>query len=196
MAAHRLKFLSICGSLRHGSYNAAVERALPGLAPEGVAIEAAPWIGDIPLYNQDVKDDDGIPAPVETLAKLIREADGIVIVTPEYNYSIPGVLKNAIDWVSRAEPQPFRNKPVLLQSASVSLLGGVRAQNHLRQVMVYVEAHVFNRPEVLVASVAGRVDETTGELTDEDTRKLIRKQLAGFVDFVHRIAARTSANAA
>ena len=195
MAARRLKFLSICGSLRRGSYNAAVERALPGLAPDGVTIEAAPWIGVIPLYNQDVKDDEGIPQPVERLADLVRAADGIIIVTPEYNYSIPGVLKNGLDWVSRVEKQPFRNKPVVLQSASASLLGGIRAQNHLRQVMVYLEAHVFNKPEVLVASAAKRIDEATGDLTDEDTRDLIRKQLAAFTDFAERIVA-APANAA
>ncbi len=153
-----------------------------------MAITAAPWIGDFPLYNWDVQQEDGFPAPVQRLARLIREADAAIIVTPEYNYSVPGVLKNAIDWVSRVPDQPFRNKPVLLQSASTSRLGGIRAQNHLRQVMVFVEALVFNKPEVLVAQAAERVDETTGQLTDEATRELIRKQLAAFVTFVHRVA--------
>ena len=191
--ADRLKFLSICGSLRRGSYNAAIERALPALAPDGVEIAAAPWIGDFPLYNADVQEEDGFPYPVERLAGLIREADAAILVTPEYNYSMSGVIKNAIDWVSRVPDQPFKNKPVLLQSASVSLLGGIRAQNHLRQVMVYVEALVFNKPEVLVAKAGERIDETTGELTDEATRKLIRKQLSGFVDFVHRVAKQPAA---
>lgn len=185
--AERLKFLSICGSLRRGSYNAAVQRALPGLAPQGVEIGEAPWIGDFPLYNWDVQQDEGFPEPVERLAGLMRAADGIIIVSPEYNYSIPGVLKNAIDWVSRLPDQPFRNRPVLLQSASISLLGGVRAQNHLRAVMVFVEAIVFNKPEVMIAQAASRVDETTGELTDDATRALIRQQLAGFADFVRRL---------
>lgn len=187
--AERLKFLSICGSLRRGSYNAAVQRALPTLAPRGVEITSAPWIGDFPLYNWDVQQDEGFPAPVEGLAGLIRAADGVILVTPEYNYSIPGVLKNAIDWLSRLPDQPFRNRPVLLQSASSSLLGGVRAQNHLRHVMVFVEALVFNKPEVMIAQAASRVDETTGELTDDATRDLIRQQLAGFADFVRRLQA-------
>ena len=185
--AERLKFLSICGSLRRGSYNAAVQRALPALAPNDVEITAVPWLGDFPLYNWDVQQEDGFPEPVKRLERMIRESDGVIFNTPEYNYSIPGVLKNAIDWVSRLPDQPFRNKPVLLQSASISLLGGVRAQIHLRLVMVFVEAIVFDKPEVMVAQAMDRVDETTGELTDEPTRDLIRQQLAGFGDFVRRL---------
>jgi chromate reductase len=183
-----MKFLSICGSLRRGSYNAALERALPGLAPDGVEITPAPRIGDIPLYNWDIQQDYGFPEPVQRLGRLIRAADAVIVVTPEYNYSVPGVLKNAIDWVSRLSDQPFRNKPVLLQSASTSLLGGVRAQGHLRQVMVFVEANVFTKPEVMVAQAAERVDAMTGQLTDAATRKLIRQQLAAFTEFVRRVA--------
>jgi chromate reductase len=185
--ANRLKFLSICGSLRRGSYNAAVQRALPALAPNDVEITAVPWLGDFPLYNWDVQQEDGFPEPVKRLERMIRESDGVIFNSPEYNYSIPGVLKNAIDWVSRLPDQPFRNKPVLLQSASISLLGGVRAQIHLRLVMVFVDAIVFDKPEVMVAQAMDRVDETTGELTDEPTRDLIRKQLVGFADFVRRL---------
>ncbi len=185
--AERLKFLSICGSLRRGSYNAAVQRALPGLAPNDVEITAVPWLGDFPLYNWDVQEEEGFPEPVKRLERMIRGSDGVIFNTPEYNYSIPGVLKNAIDWVSRLPDQPFRNKPILLQSASISLLGGVRAQIHLRLVMVFVDAIVFDKPEVMVAQAMDRVDETTGELTDEPTRDLIRQQLAGFADFVRRL---------
>ncbi len=185
--AERLKFLSICGSLRRGSYNAAVQRALPALAPNDVEITAVPWLGDFPLYNWDVQEEEGFPEPVRRLERMIRASDGVIFNTPEYNYSIPGVLENAIDWVSRLPDQPFRNKPILLQSASISLLGGVRAQIHLRLVMVFVEAIVFDKPEVMVAEAMDRVDETTGELTDETTRDLIRKQLAGFADFVRRL---------
>ncbi len=187
----RLNLLSICGSLRHGSYNAAIERTLPGLAPAGVGVQHAPWLGDFPLYNMDVQQDDGFPEPAKRLGDLIRRADGVIFVTPEYNYSLPGVLKNAIDWVSRLPEQPFRRKPVLIQSASTSLLGGARAQYHLRQVMVFVEALPFNRPEVMVPQVQNKIDEATGELTDDATRDLIRTQLNAFADFVreHGIAA-------
>lgn len=181
---NRLNLLSICGSLRHGSYNAAIERALPGLAPANAGIHAAPWLGDFPLYNMDVQQEAGFPEPAKHLGDLIRGAHGIIFVTPEYNYSLPGVLKNAIDWVSRLPEQPFRQKPVLIQSASTSLLGGVRAQYHLRQVMVFVEALPFNRPEVMVAQAQNKIDEATGELTDDATRDLIRTQLAAFAEFV------------
>jgi chromate reductase len=148
-----------------------------------MTITAAPSIAPIPPYNADVQAD-GFPEPVTALAEAIRRADGVIIVTPEYNYSIPGVLKNAIDWVSRVPDQPFRNKPVALQSASQGLLGGARAQYHLRQVMVFVEALVLNKPEVFVASVQTKVEPSHGELTDEPTRNLIRQQLEAFVSFV------------
>jgi chromate reductase len=179
-----LNLLSICGSLRQGSYNAALERALPGLMPPHASVQHGPWLGDFPLYNMDVQQDDGFPEPVKRLGDLVRHADGVIFVTPEYNYSVPGVLKNAIDWVSRLPDQPFRRKPVLIQSASTSLLGGVRAQYHLRQIMVFVEALPFNRPEVMVAQAQNKIDEATGELTDEPTRDLVRTQLAAFAEFV------------
>ncbi len=182
--AAELNLLSICGSLRTGSYNAAVERSLPGLAPDSVNIRNGPWLGDIPLYNWDIQNEEGFPEPVKALGEKIRAADGVILVTPEYNYSVPGVLKNAIDWVSRLPDQPFKGKPVLLQSASISLLGGARAQYHLRQIMVFVEAAVFNLPEVMVAKAMERIDELTGQLTDEPTCELIAKQLAGFEAFV------------
>jgi len=186
LRADPIRLLSVCGSLRHGSYNAAVERALPDLAPKGMTIAAAPWLGEFPLYNFDVQQDEGFPKPAQRLGELMREADGLIFVTPEYNYSLPGVLKNAIDWVSRLPDQPFKGKPVLLQSVSTSTLGGVRAQYHLRQILVFVEALPFNRPEVMVANAKDKIDETTGELTDEPTRELIRKQLAAFADFVRQ----------
>jgi len=182
--AEPITILSVCGSLRHGSYNAAVERALPDLAPKGMTVTAAPWLGEFPLYNFDVQQNEGLPKPAVLLGELMRKADGLVFVTPEYNYSLPGVLKNAIDWVSRLPDQPFKGKPVLIQSVSTSTLGGVRAQYHLRQILVFVEALPFNRPEVMVANAEDKIDETTGELTDEPTRELIREQLAAFADFV------------
>src|SRR4051794_19783431 len=114
---HPLVLVSICGSLRKGSFNAAVQRSLPELAPAGMTITALSGIGDIPLYNADVQDQ-GFPKPVTDIADAIHRADGVIICSPEYNYSVPGVLKNAIDWISRVPKQPFANKPVLIQSAS------------------------------------------------------------------------------
>jgi chromate reductase len=175
-------FVVLLGSLRRGSFNAAVARALPALAPPGVTIEPLGSIGDFPIYNADVEVQ-GIPAPVVSMGEAIGKADGAIVVTPEYNYSIPGGLKNAIDWLSRVKPQPFLDKPVALASASVGMLGGARAQYHLRQTFVMLEARVFNKPEVFVGQANQKIDAATGELTDPPTRDVIANQLAGFAAF-------------
>jgi chromate reductase, NAD(P)H dehydrogenase (quinone) len=172
--------LAICGSLRRASYNALLARNLPTLAPAGMTIVPSPPIGSMPLYNADVQNESGFPAAVTSLGDAIRAADGVIIVTPEYNYSVPGVLKNAIDWVSRLPNQPFAGKPVALQSASPSLLGGARAQYHLRQMLVFLDARPLNRPEVFVTLVSTKVDEARGLITDSATRDIIAQQLAAF----------------
>jgi chromate reductase len=177
-----LHFVVLLGSLRRGSYNAAVARALPALAPAGVTIEPLGSIGDFPICSGDVEAE-GIPAPVAAMGEAIAKADGVIVVTPEYNYSIPGGLKNAIDWLSRLKPNPFLDKPVALESASVGMLGGARAQYHLRQTFVMLEARVFNKPEVFVGQANQKIDAATGELTDQPTRNIIAKQLAGFAAF-------------
>ena len=180
-----LNVLTICGSLRKGSLNAAVTRALPGLAPAGMTMIAAPPFDRFPLYNADVQREDGFPEPVTALAEVVRAADAVIIVSPEYNYSIPGALKNALDWVSRMPDQPFKGKPVALQSAAPGPLGGSRAQYHMRQVMIFLEALVFGRPEVFVSFAQQRVNEA-GELHDEATRKVIAAQLEGFAAYIRR----------
>jgi chromate reductase len=182
-----INVLALCGSLRRGSYNHIVMDALPALAPTGMTITSAPPIGDLPLYNFDHQQEEGFPSGAVALAEAIRATDGVIIVTPEYNYSVPGVLKNAIDWVSRMPNQPFQNKPVALQSASVGVLGGARAQYHLRQIMVFLEAHVFNRPEVFVTMAKSKIDEEKRALTDEPTREVIRTQLAAFSSFIAKV---------
>jgi chromate reductase len=181
-----LNVVTICGSLRSGSYNAMVARTLPLLVPEGMRIKASPPIDGIPHYNADVQAR-GFPETVNALAESIRSADGVIFVTPEYNYSVPGVLKNAIDWVSRLPEQPLKNKPVALQSASQGALGGARAQYHLRQMMVFLEAYVFNRPEVIIAAAKGKFDESNGQISDEPTRGMIKQQLAGFAQFIRQL---------
>jgi len=123
-----LNVLTICGSLRRGSFNAMVQRALPSLAPDGMALKPAPSFAEFPLYNADIQNSTGFPGPVNVLADAIRAADGLIFCTPEYNFGIPGGLKNAIDWVSRLPNQPFAGKPVALQSASAGPLGGAREQ--------------------------------------------------------------------
>jgi chromate reductase, NAD(P)H dehydrogenase (quinone) len=177
-----MNILTICGSLRANSYNASLARALSELAPEGMTVAEAGTIGTLPHYNADVQTQ-AFPQEAEVLGERIRSADGVIIVSPEYNYSMPGVLKNAIDWLSRLPDQPFKQKPLALQSASTGMLGGARAQYHLRQVMVFVEARVFNRPEVIVASAKDKFDETTGKLIDAATRDMVSKQLAAFKQF-------------
>src|SRR5439155_4644976 len=157
--AETLNVLSICGSLRKGSYNAMAQRALPALAPEGMALKAARSFADFPLYNADVQNTTGFPAAVNALAEEIRAADGLIFCTPEYNFSIPGGLKNAIDWVSRLQNQPFAGKPVALQSASPGPVGGARVQYDLRQSLMLLDAFPFNRPEVLIGKSASKVEE-------------------------------------
>jgi chromate reductase len=178
--------ITICGSLRKGSYNAMVARSLPALAPALMAIAAAPPIGTMPLYNADIQNEQGFPEPVNALADAIRAADGVIIVTPEYNYSCPGVLKNAIDWVSRLPNQPFANKPVAIQTATQGPLGGARVQYHIRQMLIFLDALAFGRPEIFIGSVQTKVDAAKGELTDEATRTIIRQQLEGFAKFMAR----------
>jgi len=188
-----LNVITICGSLRKGSYNAMLANSLPALAPAGMTVSASPPIGTMPLYNLDLQNESGFPAPVGVLGDAIRAADGVVIVTPEYNYSVPGVLKNAIDWLSRLPNQPFIAKPVAIQSASPSVLGGARAQYHLRQMLVFLDAFVFNKPEIMVTMINRKVDEARGEIADEPTRDIVRQQLAGFGKFIARVAAKSSA---
>src|SRR4051812_5843141 len=180
--ADQLHVTVMCGSLRERSYNALVARKLPSLAPAHMSLSAAPSIAPLPLYNADLQNERGFPEAVTALGEAISKANGVIIVTPEYNYSVPGVLKNAIDWLSRLPDQPFAGKPVLIQSASQGALGGGRMQYHLRQVMVFVEALVFNRPEVMVAAAQNKVDGDL-KLTDTATRDLIQQQLAAFETF-------------
>ncbi|TMJ30196.1 MAG: NAD(P)H-dependent oxidoreductase [Alphaproteobacteria bacterium] len=179
--------LTICGSLRKGSFNGMVQRALPSLAPEGMALKPAPSFAEMPLYNADIQNSTGFPAPVNTLADAIRAADGVIFCTPEYNFGIPGGLKNAIDWVSRLPNQPFAGKPVALQSASPGPLGGGRVQYDMRRAMVFLDAFTLNKPEIFIGSCAGKFDEKTGELKDEPTRGFIKQQLAAFASYIAHV---------
>ena len=182
-----MKIVGLSGSLRKGSYNSAALRAAQALAPEGTVIEIAE-IGDLPLYNDDVRAA-GYPAPVERLRRQIAEADAILFVTPEYNYSIPGVLKNAIDWASRPYgDSAWEGKPVALMGASVGILGTARAQYHLRQVFVFLNMHAVNRPEVMIGNAAERFDEQ-GNLTDETTKKLIGQLLQNLMAWTRQLRA-------
>ena len=193
MNAQGFDVVAICGSLRKGSYNRMVMNALPELAPEGMHIAEAPPYRDFPPYDADVQHSQDFPEDVVRLAGAIRESDGVVFVTPEYNFGIPGALKNAIDWVSPLESQPVellnmrlrrKGKPVALQSASPGPVGGARMQYDLRRSMVFLDALTLNKPEIFIGFCAQRIDAETGRITDEKTREFIRKQLAAFGEFI------------
>ncbi len=185
--ADALNVLTICGSLRKGSYNAMVQRALPALAPAEMKLSPSPSFADFPIYNADIQNSSGFPAAVSALADAIRAADGVIFCTPEYNFSIPGGLKNAIDWVSRLQNQPFAGKPVALMSASPGPVGGARVQYDLRRAMVFLDAITLNKPEIFIGNCAAKFDEKTGELKDETTRNFIKQQLAAFAAFIAKI---------
>ena len=178
--------ISICGSLRSGSYNRVVMKALPRLAPAGMSIKEAPSFAEFPLYNADIQNSTGFPAAVSTLADAIRAADGVVFCTPEYNFSLPGGLKNAIDWVSRLQNQPFAGKPIAIQSASPGPLGGGRVQYDLRRALVFLDALTLNKPEIFIGNCASKIDEKTGEVKDDTTRNFIKQQLEAFAQFIER----------
>ena len=178
-----LRLLGICGSLRAGSYNHAVLATVPELLPDGVSLEIFSGLGDIPPYNSDVQAQ-GFPPAVTALGEAIAAADGVILVSPEYNYSVPGVLKNAIDWVSRLSPQPFTAKPVSLMSASMGLLGGARMQYHLRQILVFLDARPMNKPEVFIGAVHQKVAD--GKLSDAGTRAFLADHLTAFATWTRR----------
>jgi len=180
-----LKVLGIPGSLRKASYNAAALRAAAASAPDGVRIDITSLAG-IPLYDEDVRSA-GTPRAVTDLARAIAAADAVLISTPEYNYSISGVLKNAIDWLSRLDPQPFDNKPVAIMGASMGRLGTARAQYHLRQVFVYLNAMVMNKPEVMIAAAQTQFD-ADGRLTDEATRGHLAAMVEALAAHARRLA--------
>ena len=169
--------IGVSGSLRQGSYNTALLNAAQELAPAGMDIVTS-QIDAVPVYNADVQTQ-GFPESVLALAEAIRSADGVLIATPEYNYSIPGGLKNAIDWLSRIDDQPFAQKPIALMGASMGAQGTSRAQYHLRQVFVFLDARVMNRPEVFVGAAHTKIDDSAA-LVDQDTRQFLAGYLEAF----------------
>jgi chromate reductase len=179
----QITVLGVAGSLRQKSYNRAALRAAIELAPAGMTIETFD-LAPIQPYNEDVKER-GFPPPVQEFREKIRAADALLIVTPEYNYSIPGVLKNAIDWASRPPDQPFEGKPIAIMGASPGRLGSARAQYHLRQCFVFLNGLVMNRPEVMIAGAPQMFDEQ-GRLTDQPTREFIGKLLVALAEWTRR----------
>jgi len=179
-----LKVLGISGSLRKGSYNAMALRAAQKLAPQGITVEIAD-ISTIPMYNDDVRVA-GEPAEVAALKAKIRAADAVLLVTPEYNFSIPGVLKNTLDWMSRPPEPPFDGKVVGIMGASPGPVGTARVQYDLRKVLVFMNAFTVNKPEVFISSCASKFD-AQGNLTDEATGKFIGDLLVAMQSLKKRV---------
>jgi chromate reductase, NAD(P)H dehydrogenase (quinone) len=182
--AKAISVLGICGSLRKGSFNRAALDTAIELKPAGMDVTIAD-ISQFPLYNEDVRAQ-GFPAPVETLRRQIKAADALVFACPEYNYSISGVLKNAIDWASRPPDQPFAGKPVAILGAAAGMAGGARAQLHLRHSCVFLDMHPLNRPEVLIFQAHNKFD-AAGRLTDDVARGLIGDLMAALLRWTRLI---------
>ncbi len=182
------KIVGISGSLRRGSYNSALLRAAVELAPKGLTIEIA-TIRGIPLYDGDVEAEQGLPEAVQVLKEQIVSADGVLLVTPEYNNSIPGVFKNAIDWLSRPPadiPRVFRGRPVGLMGATPGHWGTVLAHNAWLPVLRTLGAMAWSGPRVQVAD-AEKVFGADGRLLDPAVREMVAKYLVGFAQFVERV---------
>src|SRR6202045_563482 len=169
------KVLGICGSLRKDSYNMATLRAAIAQKPPGMTIEVAD-ISQIPPYNEDVRQQ-GFPPPVETLRRQIAAADALLFACPEYNYSMSGVLKNAIDWASRPPDQPCAGKPCAIIGAAAGMAGSARAQYDLRRSCVFLDMHPLNKPEVLIGQAQTKFD-ADGNLNDEAAGGFIRDLMA------------------
>ena len=171
-----IKFVAFCGSLRKASFNRMALNAFIERLPAGTSAQIIEI--DWPLYNADIQAQ-GFPDKVQAAQKAMIEADGLVLVTPEYNYGPSGVLKNAIDWLSRMTPQPFAAKPIAMFGASGGILGTARAQYQLRQIMVFLDGRPVNKPEVMIGAAQTRF--VDGKLTDEATGKLLAELGASLV---------------
>lgn len=183
-ASATVKALGISGSLRKGSYNTAALRAAGELLPDGMTLATAD-ISGLPLYNDDVRAA-GYPPAVQRFRDQLAAADALLFVTPEYNFSVSGVLKNAIDWGSRPPDQPFNNKPIAIMGASGGAQGTSRAQYHLRQMCVFLNMHPVNKPEVFIGSASGKFDDQ-GRLTDQPTREFIGQLIVALRDWTLRL---------
>lgn len=180
-AGRTVRIAGLCGSLRAGSWNRHLLQLAGRALPAGHAMQVLEW-RDVPAFDADVWAQ-GWPEPVARLRAELAAADGIVIATPEYNFSLPGMLKNAIDWLSRGDGQPFAGKPVAILSATTGPLGGARVQYALRQVMLFVDAAVLVKPEVFVGQAQTKFD-TEGHCTDEATRGFVSAQMLAFSKWI------------
>jgi chromate reductase len=185
-----LDILGICGSLRAGSINRMALKLAGDSMPPPMKLEVADW-ASVPPFNADVLAQ-GLPESVRSIRERIRRADAVLIATPEYNFSIPGMLKNLIDWVSRGDDQPFAFKPVAILSASPGPVGGARVQYDLRKVMLFVNAMVLVKPEIFI-SMAGTKFSAQGECTDATTREFVGKQMQALAGWIEQVRAMSAA---
>ena len=176
-----LDIVGLCGSLRKASLNRSALRLAGELMPASMKLDIADW-RDVPVFDGDVLAQ-GLPPAVAALKERIRRADGVVIATPEYNFSVPGGLKNVIDWLSRGDDQPWAHKPVAILSATPGPLGGARMQYDLRKVMLFLNAMPLVKPEVFIGMAAGKFD-AEGRCTDDGTRKFVGDQMAAFEKWI------------
>lgn len=180
-----MNLLGIAGSLRAGSFNASLIRAAGTVAPESASVALFDRLREIPPYNDDEREE-AIPEVVTALAAQIRAAAGLLIATPEYNYGVSGVLKNAIDWLSRTPDQPFKNKPIGVMGAAMGGLGTARAQYDLRRSFIFLDGLVMNRPEIFVGAAHTKFDDD-GILTDAPTRDILTDYMKNFAAWVERV---------
>ena len=188
MADSTLNVLGISGSLRKSSYNTAALRACAGLMPAGMKLTIA-TIGDLPMYNQDVFDA-GIPEPVRRFEAEVRAADAVLIASPEYNFSVTPVLKNAIDWLSKLPKQPWQDKPAAIFSATTGPVGGARGQYDLRKILAQLWCYILPKPEVFIGAAQTKID-AQGNITDEATRKFLSDMLVAFQPWIIRMKPRS-----
>ena len=175
----KINVVGLVGSLRKASNNKALVEAAKSVAPANMTIQIFP-LDAIPLYNNDVETDDGFPPAVQEMRQAIADADGVIFATPEYNGSLSGVIKNAIDWASRESL--LSKKPVTTMGGSPGALGATKAQEHLRQICLHLGMHVLSRPTIAVPKFQHKIEE--GVLVDEMTRTFIGKQMEAFSDWI------------
>jgi chromate reductase len=179
-----VRIVGLSGSLRRGSYNSAAVRAAQALLPENAELQILD-LAQIPFFNEDLEAE-GMPSSVAELRAALEAADAVLMATPEYNFSLPPVLKNALDWASRGDKPPLAGKPVAIMSASIGWLGGARVQYHLRQVCGALNMLPLNRPEVFIGNAQEKFDEE-GNLIDQRTQRFIRRLLEALVQRVREM---------
>lgn len=186
----------IVGSLRKRSFNRGLMLAAIEVGRDaGLEIHLFDRLAELPIYNADIDVDESLPEPVAQLKRAIGEADGLLIASPEYNYSVPGGLKNAFDWASRpAGKSPLNRKPAALMGASTGMSGTIRAQLALRQAFLFTDTFAMLQPEVLIPRCADRFD-SNGILTDQSTRDLIARQMQKFAIWIDSVGSARTAGA-